>query len=238
MNSVFNIKRFWWYLKREMVFDHKLLFQIMSVTFVALLAYVLFSKVLGYESVSGFIAGLLFGLGVICVGYFTSEISSCFKKKPICVDYLTVPASMLEKYLTKIIKHFLIPFLVYMIALRICQFIEDSNHVLFEFTRMDMLLTGILLLESAYLLFFGVFFRRFAIVWALVFNTVVSTVFGACALFINFMSIDPIRVYLQMHGGSRLELFAASSAVIMIISIIVSYFIYRRKELHVKPLNW
>lgn len=238
MNSVFNIKRFWWYLKREMVFDHKLLFQILSVTLLAIISYVLFSKVLGYESVSDLIAGLLFGLGIICIGYFTSEISSCFKKKPICVDYLTVPASMLEKYLSKIVKHFLIPFLLYMIALRILQFIEDPNHILFDFTRVEMLLSSILLCESSYFLFFGVIFRRFAIVWALVLNTVVSTFFGACALFINFMPFDPIRVYFQTHGGSRLMLGSITCVVIMIISIIVSYFIYRRKELHVKPLNW
>lgn len=238
MNSVFNIKRFWRYLKREMVFDHKLLFQLTSVVVIALLSYVLFAKVLGRESISEFIAGLLFGLGVICVGYFTSEISSCFKKKPVCIDYLTVPASMLEKYLSKIIKHFLMPFLLYMIALKLFQIIENPSNSLFELTRLDMVMLSILLCESAYFLFFGAIFRRFAIVWALVLNTVVSTAFGACALFINFMPFDPIRVFLQTHVGSRLVLGTITSVVIMIISIIVSYFIYRRKELHVKPLNW
>ena len=238
MNSVFNIKRFWTYLKREMVFDHKLLIQVSGVVAVAIVVYLFFAKVIDRASLADFIVGLICGLGVIFVAYFTSEISSCFKNKPICVDFLTVPASMLEKYLTKLIKHFLIPSLLYICAWKVFQFIEDPTHPLFEFSRADKLIVTIILYESALFLFAGVFFRRFAALWLIGINSVLSTLFGACALFINFMPFDPIRVYLQTHVGSRLTLALITSVCFMLLSIIVSYFIYRRKELHVKPFNW
>ena len=88
MNSVFNIKRFWTYLKREMVFDHKLMIQVSGVVAVAIVAYLFFAKVIERAIIADFIVGLICVINVITFILNYLQIIKYFLWIKILMKYL------------------------------------------------------------------------------------------------------------------------------------------------------
>ena len=248
MNSVFNIKRFWAYLKREIVVNPKRVYipaGLMTVLFGAFLLV----KVAAGDSGDGVVAmnsfknaaqslmGFLGFGGAALVLIYTSQISNCFAQKTSCTDFLTVPASMLEKYVSKIVVNFIIPITLYAAMF---------GYTMYSWNKPDTLtawlaITAALVFVSGIFLFWGALFRRFAALWAVLAITASVLLYSHFRLAIrrmNFMFLDPWRVY--FNGMSDVDVaifFNIVAAIFFIINAVIGYFIYRRKQQIVKPFN-
>ena len=248
MNSVFNIKRFWAYLKREIVVNPKRVYipaGLMTVLFGAFLLV----KVAAGDSGDGVVAmnslknaaesltGFLGFGGAALVLIYTSQISNCFAQKTSCTDFLTVPASMLEKYVSKIVVNFIIPTTLYAAMF---------GYTMYSWNKTDTLtawlaIIAALVFVSGIFLFWGALFRRVAAMWA------VSAITALVLLIyhfrfdidrMNLMFLDPWRVYFNgMSDAGVAGFFNIVAAVFFIISAVIGYFIYRRKQQIVKPFN-
>ncbi|MBR2104544.1 MAG: hypothetical protein IKQ30_04600 [Bacteroidales bacterium] len=248
MNSVFNIKRFWAYLKREIVVNPKRVYipaGLMTVLFGAFLlvkfaagdsgdgVVAMNSLKNAAESLTGFLG---FG-GAALVLIYTSQISNCFAQKTSCTDFLTVPASMLEKYVSKIVVNFIIPTTLYAAMF---------GYTMYSWYKPDTLtawlaIIAALVFVSGIFLFWGALFRRVAAMWA------VSAITALVLLIyhfrfdidrMNLMFLDPWRVYFNgMSDAGVAGFFNIVAAVFFIISAVIGYFIYRRKQQIVKPFN-
>ena len=248
MNSVFNIKRFWAYLKREIVVNPKRVYipaGLMTVLFGAFLLV----KVAAGDSGDGVVAmnslknaaeslmGFLGFGGAALVLIYTSQISNCFAQKTSCTDFLTVPASMLEKYVSKIVVNFIIPTTLYAAMF---------GYTMYSWNKPDTLtawlaITAALVFVSGIFLFWGALFRRFAALWAVLAITASVLLYSHFRLAIrrmNFMFLDPWRVYFNgMTEEGVAGFFNIVAVVFFIISAVIGYFIYRRKQQIVKPFN-
>ena len=248
MNSVFNIKRFWAYLKREIVVNPKRVYipaGLMTVLFGAFLLV----KVAAGDSGDGVVAmnslknaaesltGFLGFGGAALVLIYTSQISNCFAQKTSCTDFLTVPTSMLEKYVSKIVVNFIIPTTLYAAMF---------GYTMYSWNKIDTLtawlaIIAALVFVSGIFLFWGALFRRVAAMWA------VSAITALVLLIyhfrfdidrMNLMFLDPWRVYFNgMTDAGVAIFFNIVAAVFFIISAVIGYFIYRRKQQIVKPFN-
>ena len=249
MNSVFNIKRFWAYLKREIVVNPKRVYipaGLMTVLFGAFLLV----KVAAGDSGDGVVAmnslknaaesltGFLGFGGAALVLIYTSQISNCFAQKTSCTDFLTVPASMLEKYISKIIVNFIIPTTLYAAMF---------GYTLYDlWNERDAMLSWLaiiaaLVFVSGIFLFWGSLFRRFAALWAVLAITAFVMLIYHFRFDIermDLMFLDPWRVYFNgMTEVGVAVFFNIVAAVFFIISAVIGYFIYRRKQQIVKPFN-
>lgn len=248
MNSVFNIKRFWAYLKREIVVNPKRVY-IPAGLMTVLFGTFLLVKVAAGDSGDGVVAmnslknaaesltGFLGFGGAALVLIYTSQISNCFAQKTSCTDFLTVPASMLEKYVSKIVVNFIIPITLYAAMF---------GYTMYSWNKPDTLtawlaITAALVFVSGIFLFWGALFRRFAALWAVLAITASVLLYSHFRLAIrrmNFMFLDPWRVY--FNGMSDVDVaifFNIVAAIFFIINAVIGYFIYRRKQQIVKPFN-
>ena len=248
MNSVFNIKRFWAYLKREIVVNPKRVYipaGLMTVLFGAFLLV----KVAAGDSGDGVVAmnslknaaeslmGFLGFGGAALVLIYTSQISNCFAQKTSCTDFLTVPASMLEKYVSKIVVNFIIPTTLYAAMF---------GYTMYSWNKPDTLtawlaIIAALVFVSGIFLFWGALFRRFAAMWAISAITALVLLIYHFRFDIdrmNLMFLDPWRVYFNgMTEEGVSGFFNIVAVVFFIISAVIGYFIYRRKQQIVKPFN-
>ena len=248
MNSVFNIKRFWAYLKREIVVNPKRVYipaGLMTVLFGAFLLVKFAAGDSGdgvvamntlknaAESLTGFLG---FG-GAALVLIYTSQISNCFAQKTSCTDFLTVPASMLEKYVSKIVVNFIIPITLYAAMF---------GYTMYSWNKTDTLtawlaIIAALVFVSGIFLFWGALFRRVAAMWAISAITALVLLIYHFRLDIdrmNLMFLDPWRVYFNgMSDAGVAGFFNIVAVVFFIISAVIGYFIYRRKQQIVKPFN-
>ena len=248
MNSVFNIKRFWAYLKREIVVNPKRVYipaGLMTVLFGAFLLV----KVAAGDSGDGVVAmnslknaaesltGFLGFGGAALVLIYTSQISNCFAQKTSCTDFLTVPASMLEKYVSKIVVNFIIPTTLYAAMF---------GYTMYSWNKTDTLtawlaIIAALVFVSGIFLFWGALFRRVAAMWAISAITALVLLIYHFRFDIdrmNLMFLDPWRVYFNgMSDAGVAGFFNIVAAVFFIISAVIGYFIYRRKQQIVKPFN-
>lgn len=248
MNSVFNIKRFWAYLKREIVVNPKRVYipaGLMTVLFGAFLLV----KVAAGDSGDGVVAmnslknaaeslmGFLGFGGAALVLIYTSQISNCFAQKTSCTDFLTVPASMLEKYVSKIVVNFIIPTTLYAAMF---------GYTMYSWNKTDTLtawlaITAALVFVSGIFLFWGALFRRVAAMWAISAITALVLLIYHFRFDIdrmNLMFLDPWRVYFNgMTEEGVAGFFNIVAVVFFIISAVIGYFIYRRKQQIVKPFN-
>ena len=248
MNSVFNIKRFWAYLKREIVVNPKRVYipaGLMTVLFGAFLLV----KVAAGDSGDGVVAmnslknaaesltGFLGFGGAALVLIYTSQISNCFAQKTSCTDFLTVPASMLEKYIGKIVVNFFIPLNIYVLTFGIAQYALNDN----EWLEIWLGFIAGTVFVSGIFLFWGALFRRFAALWAVLAITASVLLIYHFRFDIdrmNLMFLDPWRVYFNgMSDAGVAGFFNIVAAVFFIISAVIGYFIYRRKQQIVKPFN-
>ena len=248
MNSVFNIKRFWAYLKREIVVNPKRVYipaGLMTVLFGAFLLV----KVAAGDSGDGVVAmnslknaaeslmGFLGFGGAALVLIYTSQISNCFAQKTSCTDFLTVPASMLEKYVSKIVVNFIIPTTLYAAMF---------GYTMYSWNKPDTLtawlaIIAALVFVSGIFLFWGALFRRFAAMWAISAITALVLLIYHFRFDIdrmNLMFLDPWRVYFNgMTEEGVAGFFNIVAVVFFTISAVIGYFIYRRKQQIVKPFN-
>ncbi len=248
MNSVFNIKRFWAYLKREIVVNPKRVYipaGLMTVLFGAFLLV----KVAAGDSGDGVVAmnslknaaesltGFLGFGGAALVLIYTSQISNCFAQKTSCTDFLTVPASMLEKYVSKIVVNFIIPTTLYAAMF---------GYTMYSWNKTDTLtawlaIIAALVFVSGIFLFWGALFRRVAAMWAISAITALVLLIYHFRFDIdrmNLMFLDPWRVYFNgMTEEGVAGFFNIVAVVFFIISAVIGYFIYRRKQQIVKPFN-
>lgn len=241
MNTVFNFKRFWMHLKRDFILNTKQYVAPAGAMVVVLLFYLW--SIFQHYSMSNTLFGLIMIGGAMMVLAQTSMISNSFQIKTICTDYLTNPASMFEKYLTKIIKHFVLPMIVYVIVFKITLSFQE-----FEYFFAPVIITVVFL--SGIFLFWGAVLRRFAMAVVIFLITTVLLLLRYLSEFfldsINFMWLDPVRVYFQSGnytGGVFTSnevtvLFAILASLFFVFNAVVSFFIYRNKELSIKQFNW
>jgi hypothetical protein len=248
MNSVFNIKRFWAYLKREIVVNPKRVYipaGLMTVLFGAFLLVKFAAGDSGdgvvamntlknaAESLTGFLG---FG-GAALVLIYTSQISNCFAQKTSCTDFLTVPASMLEKYIGKIVVNFFIPLNIYVLTFGIAQYALNDN----EWLEIWLGFIAGTVFVSGIFLFWGALFRRVAALWAVLAITASVLLiyhFRFAIERMNLMFLDPWRVYFNgMSDAGVAGFFNIVAAIFFIINAVIGYFIYRRKQQIVKPFN-
>jgi hypothetical protein len=249
MNSVFNIKRFWAYLKREIVVNPKrvyipagLMIVLLGV-FMLVKSYAVISFNDGtvvrnayYNAAESLMVFLGLG-GAALVLIYTSQISNCFAQKTSCTDFLTVPASMLEKYVSKIVVNFIIPTTLYAAMF---------GYTMYSWNKPDTLtawlaITAALVFVSGIFLFWGALFRRVAALWAVLAITASVLLiyhFRFAIERMNLMFLDPWRVYFNgMSDAGVAGFFNIVAVIFFIISAVIGYFIYRRKQQIVKPFN-
>ncbi|MBO7599174.1 MAG: hypothetical protein J6T70_19230 [Bacteroidales bacterium] len=241
MNTVFNFKRFWMHLQRDFILNTKQ-YVAPSGAMVVVLLFYLWSIFQHYPMIVTLFGLIMFG-GAMMVLAQTSMISNSFQIKTICTDYLTNPASMFEKYLTKIVKHFVLPMIVYVIVFKIALSFQEVENFFAPVIITVVFLSGIFL-------FWGAVLRRFAmVVVILLITTVLLLLRYLSELFldaINFMWLDPVRVYFQsgnftgggFTNGELTVLFAILASLFFVFNAVVSFFIYRNKELSIKQFNW
>lgn len=241
MNTVFNFKRFWMHLKRDFILNTKQYVAPAGAMVVVLLFYLW--SIFQHYPMSDTLFGLIMIGGAMMVLAQTSMISNSFQIKTICTDYLTNPASMFEKYLTKIIKHFVLPMIVYVIVFKITLSFQEIENFFAPVIITVMFLSGIFL-------FWGAVLRRFAMAVVIFLITTVLLLLRYLSEFfldsINFMWLDPVRVYFQSgnYTGGVFEsnevtvLFAILASLFFMFNAVVSFFIYRNKELSIKQFNW
>jgi hypothetical protein len=248
MNSVFNIKRFWAYLKREIVVNPKRVYipaGLMTVLFGAFL-WVKFAaddsadgavRMQAFKDAAQSLMVFLGFGGAALVLIYTSQISNCFAQKTSCTDFLTVPASMLEKYVSKIVVNFIIPTTLYAAMFGYTMYSWDKSDTLTAW----LAIIAALVFVSGIFLFWGALFRRIAAMWAISAITALVLLIYHFRLDIdrmNFMFLDPWRVYFNgMSDAGVAGFFNIVAAVFFIISAVIGYFIYRRKQQIVKPFN-
>ena len=101
MNDVFNIKRFFWLLKKSILEQPALLIGLLVVTLtITLLTYAIVQAMVGIGKAQliAFILGFLVG-----GSFIASSVFGYFSSKSNGVSYLLLPASHLEKWLSGII---------------------------------------------------------------------------------------------------------------------------------------
>ena len=237
MNESFNFGRFGRFLKREFSLNFvKVLIPLAAMAFLLLL-YLWFSFQ-HYPGAEALIAFLYMG-GATIVLVLTSKIANSFQQKTTCIDYLTVPASMLEKFLTKVIRHFIVPMTFLSLLIKIgllCYDISALSEAYFSMVGAMVAVCGIFL-------FWGAVFRRFAVfvggvvvtatilLMRYLFKTILDTA--------DLMWFDSFRIFFQNLTDTELNLLMfIGGALFFIGCAIATYFVYRRKEMKVKLFNW
>lgn len=236
MNQFFNIKRFAQVFKQDLVVNYKKI--IVGILLMALSVVLAFSTLeLNNKVAAMFYFAVIFG-GMAYVVISSSNLSRHFYSKTQCINYLVLPGSNFEKYLSKVIFKTIIPFFLWMLMYYITYIYIDSETLK---TPQDfyggMVFLGALL--SSICIFWGAVFRRFAIVFAAVGVTAFIVFLRTFIEKINFMFLDPIRIYIQSDETStRLFIVLTIIDVIMfLVCAVLAYFIISRKQLILKPLN-
>ena len=249
MNSVFNIKRFWAYLKREIVVNPKRVYIPAGLMIVLLGVFMLVKSCAVISFNDGTVVRnayynaaeslmVFLGLGgAALVLIYTSQVSNCFAQKTSCTDFLTVPASMLEKYIGKIVVNFFIPLNIYVLTFGIAQYALNDN----EWLEIWLGFIAGTVFVSGIFLFWGALFRRVAALWAVLAITASVLLIYHFRFDIdrmNLMFLDPWRVYFNgMSDAGVAIFFNIVAAIFFIINAVIGYFIYRRKQQIVKPFN-
>ena len=239
MNETFNIKRFWAYLRRDFALNIvKVTVPLLAMAFL-LLMYLWF-KFQHYPGAEAMLVFLMMG-GAVIVLIMSSKIANSFQQKTSCADFLTVPASMPEKFLTKIVRHFIVPMTFLAVMVRIGVHYENDETLTESFVP----LVDMMLLAGGIFLFWGAVFRRLAAVVAVVIVAAIVILLRYMTMNVldsmNLMWLDPVRIYLQNCDNPKLRIYTFLSvfaALFFIGSAIAAYFIYRRKEMKVKLFNW
>ena len=234
MNEVFSFKRFWAFLKREAVLNKKMIYIPAAILFALLAVYLWLEFSLEARQASDFFVSLTVFGAFGYVVFYSSMISKCFAEKPLCIEFLAAPASMPEKYLTKIITHFLIPLITFEVVLLVVTAVQNDSdgwNVFYHTTAAVVFLSGIFL-------FWGAVFRRFAAGAAILAITVFAVAVRLGLTEINFMFLDPLRVYCESRHDNVYVLFNTSAAVFFVVCAVAGYFIFSRKQLIVKRLNF
>ena len=241
MNTVFNFKRFWMHLQRDFILNTKQYVAPAGAMVVVLLFYLW--SIFQHYPMSDTLFGLIMIGGAMMVLAQTSMISNSFQIKTICTDFLTNPASMFEKYLTKIIKHFVLPMIVYVIVFKIALSFQE-----FEYFFAPVIITVVFF--SGIFLFWGAVLRRFAMAVVIFLITTVLLLLRYLSEFfldsINFMWLDAVSVFFKsgnfagggFTNGEFTVLFAILASLFFVFNAVVSFFIYRSKELNIKQFNW
>ncbi len=238
MNKTFNIKRFWTYLRRDFVLNAKQIAAPLAAILFMMAMY-LWCHYQHYPSRSGFL-GFLMSVGAVLVLIMTSRITNTFQSKTSCTDLLVAPASMLEKYVVKIIRHFVLPMIFLAVSVKICFHYEDSNNLNESYVP----LLGLMVFLGGIFLFWGAMFRRFAAVVAVAVIAAIVVLVRYLVVIMqdkDLMWLDPIRVFIQRNVTtveSLYWLWVIFAIVFFVLSAVAAYFIYRRKQLNVKLFNW
>ena len=242
MNETFNIKRFWAYLRRDFALNALNILVTLGVVMLLMWLGVWFWHYQHYPAGEGLVGFATVG-GAALVLVRTSMIANTFQRKTACTDFLVLPASMLEKYVAKIIRHFLVPAIVVAATAWGVFYIRDAHDLHVAFVP----LVSLAVFASGIFLFWGAVFRRFAAVVAVLVITAIILIiryfrysFNEVMMSMDFMWLDPVRVYVQSGDDPDTRLYVLLSilaALFFIGSAIAAYFIYRRKQQNVKPFN-
>jgi len=243
MNETFNIKRFWAYLRRDFALNALNILVTLGVVMLLMWLGVWFWHYQHYPAGEGLVGFATVG-GAALVLVRTSMIANTFQRKTACTDFLVLPASMLEKYVAKIIRHFLVPTIIVAATARIVytfEYEKDVQDMFVPFVDLAVFASGIFL-------FWGAVFRRFAAAVAILVITAIVLIvryfrdsLTEMLMTMDMMWLDPVRVYVQSGDDPDTRLFILLSilaALFFIGSAIAAYFIYRRKEMKVKLFNW
>lgn len=238
MNSVFDFKRFVNLLKREIT----LRFVPLGIAgLIMVLSFLLlwYTTVISVnEDVVAFFFVVFIMTGAVISVIMPSRISNCFAKKIVCTDFLTVPSSMFEKYLARITTNVFYPIGLFSILVCLINVIsvDFMQNAAGDFVVIMVTITAIV---GSLNIFWGAFLRKGGGFVTTIIVTSLIIWFINAQKHLDFMFLDPIRVYVQNDNGNThlaIVLFAFVFATFVICTI-PAYFIFRRKQMIVKTLN-
>ena len=247
MNDFFNLKRFWLVLRRELRLSTKPL--IIGTAFtVGLLLFditgIYKSRSSSVEGFMVFLAMLTFAV-TVAVWVSSAQISRNLARKTSFLAFCTLPASSFERYLARVVVCGFLPVAVWFTL----YFGVHLSDTIVDYTQMNssgqggfIALCACVILFSTVFAFWGAVFRRYGFIVGFC-----VTAFSVFALFrwilfgnVSLMFLDPIGRFVQhdFFGYGRLRLVLAVALLIIgVINLGAGYFIYRRKQMIVKPIK-
>lgn len=244
MNAVFNFKRLGNLLKEQIYLSSKQLIVYITITLTLYLAFwVLIQSDYKMNDTSKTIWIMLILSSVFGLLTLSSLVTGNMKTKTSFQAFALLPASNLEKFVSKVLILSIIPLIYWIIMSFLLYFNESAVERLNFFVPSHIVMIFLFLWFLSMATFWGTLFRRFGFVIFVVATTLVivlivnnSDGFNNT----NFMFFDPIIRYIQSgEGYGRLYFVIGSvTGVLTLINWTLSYLIYRRKEMNVKFLNW
>ncbi len=241
MNKTFNFKRFWFVLKEELFLSTKPL--IINTLLTLMLVGVTMYSLYHYEvnTTMGFNVILMI-VSMLGVWVLSSRAYSIIRSKTAFASYYTKPASILEKYLSRLIVCNFLPVLIWVLLLVL---FESNDRYYDVFIRRyqfaDEVVCYFLLGLAPLFFFWGVACRaRFGFFVCILVITLCTVGITYYLNYGNMMFLDPIWrfVYSDPGRGNCNIVMSILIAVVGIASFVAAYFVFRSRQMDVKFFKW
>ena len=240
MNSVFSFSRFWNVLKIQFRLDSKPLI----INTVSTLTFYLFLLLtIDFVELRTSTWVLLCLTSVIGVLVLSTEICNNIRGKTKFLTFSVLPASNLEKFSVRLLICSIIPVTIW-VLLSFLLYCNDTVSQLYRLNDQNMpihiILCFLLLLSSSLCTFWGTMFRRLGIAAFIVMTTITIILIGNSLGDMNLMFLDPIMRFIMKDPtlGNLYIVIGGFSVLLTLINWTAAYFIYCRKEMNLKLLNW
>ena len=241
MNETFNFKRFWLVLKEELLLTSKPM--IINTLLTLMLVGVTMYSLYHYEvnTTMGFNVILMI-VSILGVWILSSRVYGIIRSKTAFASYYTKPASILEKFLSRLIVSNIMPVLIWVLLLVL---LESNDRYYDVFIRryrfVDEVVCYVLLGLTPLFFFWGVACRaRFGFFVCILVIALAAVGITYYFSYGNMMFLDPIWRFVYSDPG-RVNCNIVMSiliAVVGIASFVAAYFVFRSRQMDVKIFKW
>ena len=245
MNEVFSFFRLSKLLKLQFRLAAKPLILYASVS---LFFYLLTVWLIGMKSDSGriwegfWILTCITGTGGVLL--VSSAVCANIRKKITFQTFNLLPASNLEKILSRVLICNILPLTIWLVLSFLLHLNDDfafylgfgESGAMISHTVMFFILMWLSSLST----FWGVVFRRFGFVAFIVMTTLFIVLLVNWLTEADLMFLDPIIRFISSDATYKNLLLVTGLffGLLTLINLTAAYFVYRRKEMKVKLLNW
>ncbi|MCQ2973459.1 MAG: hypothetical protein MJ211_01465 [Bacteroidales bacterium] len=235
MNSVFNIHRFWNTLKRDVA----LCWQYPVILFIS--TFITFFISYNLNKDVNEVSSFWIFLEAVCIFIFSSLIGNNLKTKKIAFDTLTLPASNLEKFISRLLMFFVFPISILVIVFFI---IANNDYFIefFEIFRDNMFwfsfILFIITIQTTIFIIGGIVFKRFSFCLTIIIECFVIYFIVKILDNCDFLFLDPLFSKVNHNDFTSAYLWEiAILFLFMIVNFTISYILFCRKQITINKLS-
>lgn len=242
MNKNFSFSRFFKLLKLQFHFAATplLIYVLTTLTFYFLTIWLIRVPIGPIDMWRSFL-WLTIVSGTTGVLIMSSLICANVRKKIDFQTFNLLPVSNLEKFLSRVLICNILPLIIWTV-LSALMYLNDVLTSMGGFNKRNMPFQIIFAMGLVWLsslsTFWGTVFRRFGFVVFLIFTTLLIVLTIKWSDTANLMFLDPVVRFIGRDLHRLYLVVGLLTGFLTLVNLTAAYFVYRRKEIRLKPFNW